>query len=223
MHSKAALVFSESTLRVMICTANYIQCDWESKTQGCWYQDFPRKQQQQQQKRDIDRATVPDATAAALAGGAGSVSSSSSLAFSSSGSSASFSATAPSHKTSEFEEQLVSYFAVVGGVNCQALRAFDFSQARGLLVASVPGTHTGRAISRWGHMRLRTLLRAARPVVSARRFDTVCCQFSSLGSLSEKWCQEDWLPSVSGGVHNPALRLEFVIPTESEVGSRLSF
>ena len=74
---------------------------------------------------------------------------------------------------------------------------FDFSQARGQLVASVPGVFRGREMHRWGHMRLRQLLRGEARLAS--RFDTVCCQFSSFGSLTQKWFDQDWLPSVSGG------------------------
>lgn len=80
----------------------------------------------------------------------------------------------------EFEESLVEYFEVVGGFDAVALRKFDFSSARGKLVASVPGYHRGNAIHKWGHMRLRTLLRT---VAVAPRFDSVVCQFSSMGAV----------------------------------------
>jgi tyrosyl-DNA phosphodiesterase-1 len=128
----------------------------------------------------------------------------------------------------EAEQVLVAYFGHVGGFAVQQLRRFDFRRARGDLVASVPGTHKGSEMACWGHMRLRTLLRRVAAAAAAdtqrghagaalARFDAVCCQFSSFGSLHQKWFDEDWLPSIGGGLGNPQLRLEFVIPTEEEV------
>ena len=42
-HSKAFLVESERGLRVIVMTANLIFQDCNLKTQGLWYQDFPRR------------------------------------------------------------------------------------------------------------------------------------------------------------------------------------
>ena len=41
-HSKAFLVAFERGLRVIVMTANLIHQDCNTKTQGLWYQDFPR-------------------------------------------------------------------------------------------------------------------------------------------------------------------------------------
>lgn len=41
-HSKAFLVHFERGLRVIVMTANLIYQDCNTKTQGLWYQDFPR-------------------------------------------------------------------------------------------------------------------------------------------------------------------------------------
>ena len=41
-HSKAFLVKFERGLRVVVMTANLIYQDCNTKTQGLWYQDFPR-------------------------------------------------------------------------------------------------------------------------------------------------------------------------------------
>lgn len=135
MHSKCALVFSPTQLRLMITTANYINIDWENKTQAVWFQDFPLKA-----SSDYD-------------GG---------------------------RSSGEFEDSLVEYFEAVGGFDVAALRKFNFSSARGRLVASVPGYHSGDAINKWGHMRLRRLLR---DVAVAPRFDSVVSQFSSMGAV----------------------------------------
>ena len=135
MHSKCALVFSPTQLRLMITTANYINIDWENKTQAVWFQDFPLKA-----SSDYD-------------GG---------------------------RSSGEFEDSLVEYFEAVVGFDVAALRKFNFSSARGRLVASVPGYHSGDAINKWGHMRLRRLLR---DVAVAPRFDSVVSQFSSMGAV----------------------------------------
>lgn len=42
-HSKFFLVQYPTGLRVIITTANMIQCDCSSKSQGIWWQDFPRR------------------------------------------------------------------------------------------------------------------------------------------------------------------------------------
>ena len=39
-----------------------------------------------------------------------------------------------------------------------AFRRHDFSSARAFLVPSVPGTHTGNDVNKYGHMRVRSLL-----------------------------------------------------------------
>ena len=120
----------------------------------------------------------------------------------------------------EFEESLVEYFEVVGGFDVIALRKYDFSGARGRLVASVPGYHRNDDIKKWGHMRLRALLEEI-PIAS--KFDTVVCQYSSMGTVNEKWIRQNWLPSVSaaacglGSASRAPAKLQLIIPTEAEV------
>jgi len=43
-HTKMFILVYESSIRVCIHTANLIHTDWNHKTQGAWFQDFPRKQ-----------------------------------------------------------------------------------------------------------------------------------------------------------------------------------
>ena len=40
----------------------------------------------------------------------------------------------------------------------QLVHAHDFSSARAHLICSVPGWHKGEAMTKWGHVQLRTLL-----------------------------------------------------------------
>ncbi|XP_039796386.1 tyrosyl-DNA phosphodiesterase 1-like isoform X4 [Panicum virgatum] len=107
------------------------------------------------------------------------------------------------NKKVPFENDLVDYLSalkwpefrvnlpVVGDVNINAsfFRRFDYSSAMVRLIGSVPGYHAGPSIKKWGHMKLRSVLEEC-------TFEKQFCkspliyQFSSLGSLDEKWMSE---------------------------------
>ncbi|WOL15127.1 hypothetical protein Cni_G23908 [Canna indica] len=111
-----------------------------------------------------------------------------------------------------FENDLVDYLKnlklpeftaklpAIGNVNINAafFKKFDYSSAKVRLIASVPGYHTGSNLNKWGHMKLRSVLNNC-------AFDKEFCksplvyQFSSLGSLDEKWLSE-FTVSMSSGV-----------------------
>ncbi|XVF25982.1 hypothetical protein REPUB_Repub13aG0261100 [Reevesia pubescens] len=57
------------------------------------------------------------------------------------------------------------------------------------LIASVPGYHTGSNLKKWGHMKLRTVLQECAFDRDFQKSPLVY-QFSSLGSLDEKWMAE---------------------------------
>ncbi|KAL0784651.1 hypothetical protein Bca101_000896 [Brassica carinata] len=117
-----------------------------------------------------------------------------------------------STKSCGFEDDLVDYLAVLkwpeftaslpglGNVKINAafFRKFDYSNATVRLVASVPGYHTGSNMRKWGHMKLRTILQEC---VFDREFrrSPLVYQFSSLGSLDEKWLAE-FGASLSSGI-----------------------
>lgn len=106
-------------------------------------------------------------------------------------------------KGSLFENDLVDYLSTlkwpgfsinlpgIGNVNINAsfFKKFDYSSAMVRLIASVPGYHMGPNLRKWGHMKLRDVLEEC-------IFDKEYCksplvyQFSSLGSLDEKWLAE---------------------------------
>ncbi|KAG2496528.1 hypothetical protein HYH03_005352 [Edaphochlamys debaryana] len=140
-HSKLLLLTytDRSGLRLAIHTANYIFADGNNKTQGVWVQDFPPKR------------PTPAAGSASSPGGASPTPSNGS-------------AGAAGVPGSRFEADLLDYFRAthmprdMAAAVEAAITAHDFSSARGWLVASVPGYHTGRAVHAWGHMRLRKLL-----------------------------------------------------------------
>ncbi|GMH28514.1 hypothetical protein Nepgr_030357 [Nepenthes gracilis] len=57
------------------------------------------------------------------------------------------------------------------------------------LIASVPGHHSGSNLKKWGHMKLRSVLEQCNFDEECQKFPLVY-QFSSLGSVDEKWMAE---------------------------------
>ncbi|CAJ1925113.1 unnamed protein product [Sphenostylis stenocarpa] len=106
-------------------------------------------------------------------------------------------------KGSGFENDLVEYLSMLkwpefsvklpslGSVSiCPSFfRKFDYSDARVRLIASVPGYHSGTSLKKWGHMKLRSLLQECTFNEEFKKSPLVY-QFSSLGSLDEKWMTE---------------------------------
>ncbi|XP_062087520.1 tyrosyl-DNA phosphodiesterase 1 [Humulus lupulus] len=74
-------------------------------------------------------------------------------------------------------------------INSSFFKKFDYSNAEVRLIASVPGYHTGNNLKKWGHMKLRTVLQECTFDREFQRSPLVY-QFSSLGSLDEKWMAE---------------------------------
>eukprot|EP01105_Mastigella_eilhardi_P017501 TRINITY_DN4021_c0_g1_i1.p1 TRINITY_DN4021_c0_g1~~TRINITY_DN4021_c0_g1_i1.p1 ORF type:complete len:365 (-),score=93.00 TRINITY_DN4021_c0_g1_i1:667-1761(-) len=96
--------------------------------------------------------------------------------------------TGGSSDTCEFEETLVDYVRRLE-LDTRPLRAFDFSLARGVLIPSVPGYHTGSLLNKYGHMRLRRALQNV-VIPDAFKMSPVVCQFSSMGAINAKWLEE---------------------------------
>ncbi|KAG8385702.1 hypothetical protein BUALT_Bualt03G0072600 [Buddleja alternifolia] len=74
-------------------------------------------------------------------------------------------------------------------INPSFFKKFDYSSAAVRLIASVPGYHSGSSLRKWGHMKLRTVLQEC---TFEEQFEKspLIYQFSSLGSLDEKWMAE---------------------------------
>eukprot|EP01025_Chloroclados_australasicus_P022497 TRINITY_DN2314_c0_g1_i2.p1 TRINITY_DN2314_c0_g1~~TRINITY_DN2314_c0_g1_i2.p1 ORF type:complete len:412 (+),score=32.77 TRINITY_DN2314_c0_g1_i2:56-1237(+) len=136
---------------------------------------------------------------------------------------------------SEFERDLLNYFKKLQLPNYLwiwvegIIKAHDFRFARGHLVASVPGYHNGDELERYGHVRVAKFLEketfdgkfAGSPLV---------CQFSSLGSLDEKWLYSEFMASLSRGKCSPHTsplgipignKVALVWPTVDEVRNSL--
>lgn len=114
-------------------------------------------------------------------------------------------------KRSPFENDLVDYLntlkwpefnanlPVVGNViiNPSFFRKFDYSNATVRLITSVPGYHMGPNLKKWGHMKLRGVLEEC---IFNKEFreSPLVYQFSSLGSLDERWLAELGVSMSSG-------------------------
>ncbi|CAN6452176.1 unnamed protein product [Victoria cruziana] len=136
--------------------------------------------------------------------------------------------------TSPFEEDLVDYLEklkwpglnvsipVAGSatINSSFFRKFDFSSASVRLVASVPGYHSGGSLRKWGHMKLRSVLQESQFDKEFQK-SPIVYQFSSLGSLDEKWMDE-LAASMSSGLSENGLSLglgnvQIIWPTVEDV------
>ncbi|KAK8664851.1 hypothetical protein V6N13_084624 [Hibiscus sabdariffa] len=110
-----------------------------------------------------------------------------------------------------FENDLVDYLSALKwpeftanlpafgnfNINSTFFKKFNYSEAKVRLIASVPGYHTGSNMKKWGHMKMRTVLQECFFDKEFQRSPLVY-QFSSLGSLDEKWMAE-FASSMSSG------------------------
>ncbi|CAH9081531.1 unnamed protein product [Cuscuta epithymum] len=102
-----------------------------------------------------------------------------------------------------FERDLIDYLSVLKwpeftanipalgnfNINSSFFKKFDYTSAGVRLIASVPGYHSGPSLKKWGHMKLRTVLQECTFSKEFQKSPLVY-QFSSLGSLDEKWMTE---------------------------------
>ncbi|KAI0529672.1 hypothetical protein KFK09_002226 [Dendrobium nobile] len=115
-------------------------------------------------------------------------------------------------ESSFFERDLIDYINTLkwpglnvnlpklGDVNINAsfFKKFDYSSASVRLIASVPGYHSGPNLKKWGHMKMRTVLEECEFDKEFSKSPLVY-QFSSLGSLDERWMSE-FGASMSAGI-----------------------
>ncbi|CAM9000709.1 unnamed protein product [Rhodiola kirilowii] len=122
-------------------------------------------------------------------------------------------------KSCPFQNDLVDYLSMLKWpeftANLQAkgdikvspsfFKMFDYGSAGVRLIGSVPGYHTGANMKKWGHMKLRTMLQECTFPKKFQKSPLVY-QFSSLGSLDEKWMAE-LAASMSSGVSEDKIPL----------------
>ncbi|XP_021836412.2 tyrosyl-DNA phosphodiesterase 1 [Spinacia oleracea] len=102
-----------------------------------------------------------------------------------------------------FESDLIDYlqalklpeftanFPALGRLKIDAsfFKKFNYGNAAVRLIASVPGYHSGSNLKKWGHMKLRSILEQCTFDDEFKKSPLIY-QFSSLGSLDEKWMTE---------------------------------
>ncbi|ETL99385.1 hypothetical protein L917_03780 [Phytophthora nicotianae] len=199
-HTKMLVALYSEKVRVAIFTANFLSNDWNSKTQGLWYQDFGLKVLADSE--DEEEETV-------------------------------------SGSSSDFEVDLVHYLSSLGApvkLFCAELKRFDFSTARVALVPSVPGVHKGKDMEKYGHLRSYSILLTYTLCCMNRLLKTykipptdnpLICQFSSLGSLDEKWLfgefAESFLPGkkIISSTSMPIQALHIIWPSVEDVRNSL--
>ena len=170
-HAKFFLVGFEDYLRVMIHSSNLINDDCFKKTQGVWTQDFPVKQQAGAGSSDFEDVLVD------------------------------YMKTLQAHKGGQLRSWK-GFGAAFGDEQltlADALRKFDFSRAKGHLVASVPGHHFGGKLHSYGVNRLAALLAKYGDAESQRRDDEIDIQFSSFSRPAPKL-----LAALEAAFHAPA-------------------
>ncbi|KAJ3186535.1 tyrosyl-DNA phosphodiesterase 1 [Gaertneriomyces sp. JEL0708] len=131
------------------------------------------------------------------------------------------------NSTSAFERDLLQYISAYDGRLStwhKRLAEYDYSSCKATLIASAPGRHTGDALKRWGHLRLRECLADIAVPDDCRESSTVVCQFSSIGSLgpTDAWLANELglsLSAASNTSEMPDLRLVF--PTVENVRTSL--
>eukprot|EP00897_Mesotaenium_endlicherianum_P008277 jgi/Mesen1/7478/ME000039S06689 len=240
-HSKAILVGYATGVRVAVHTANLLHIDFHNKTQGLWLQDFPLKPTRKgsssisssSPRHPADFHGPPDPRARAR--GPGNVRAGASGA-------AETAVGGEGESSSAFEDDLVEYLAALEWPGCDVtrpsdgstfrlnarhFRCYDFSDAAVRLVASVPGYHSGAALHKWGHMKLRAILSQERNFSARFVGSPLVFQFSSLGSIDERWLAE-LASSLSAGSTGcgrqplgPASGVRCVWPTVEDVRNSL--
>jgi tyrosyl-DNA phosphodiesterase-1 len=217
-HSKFFLVgYSDSTIRVIVHTANLTYTDIHVKAQAAYIQDFPLKQEQE--KNDNDDSDD-------------------------------LSTTFGNPTTSDFEETLVAYLGTyryhkphawtiptTGGTATTAsstattterltdlIRRYDFSTASVVLLPSTPGYHRLDAAQPIGHRKLRQAVIQHTTKEGAEKKRPIICQFSSIGSLTDKYLHELQASMDTGlaretkqSVSDAPMRLQLVYPTIAEI------
>ncbi|NXT79107.1 TYDP1 phosphodiesterase, partial [Zapornia atra] len=132
-----------------------------------------------------------------------------------------------------FKSDLISYLTAYNSPMLKewidAIQEHDLSETRVYLLGSTPGRYQGSDKEKWGHLRLRKLLKKHASSRPAQESWPVVGQFSSIGSMGadgSKWlCSEfqDSLVAAGSSVTNPKsdVPMHLVYPTVNNVRQSL--
>ncbi|KAJ1526493.1 tyrosyl-DNA phosphodiesterase 1, partial [Nowakowskiella sp. JEL0078] len=121
----------------------------------------------------------------------------------------------------EFENDLIEYLQKYGTPLkewVELLQLFDFSACKALIIGSVPGYHIGGSLKKWGHKRVSDVLR--RVDASENIKETIIMQFSSVGSIDEKWLIDEFgksLMECKNRVKSKYPKFSMIYPTVENV------
>ncbi|MEW5312335.1 MAG: hypothetical protein WDW38_003976 [Sanguina aurantia] len=124
---------------------------------------------------------------------------------------------------SDFERELRQYLYALSMPYAeqthmlQLVKGHDFSAARAALLTSVPGYHKADRMHRYGHLRVRALLAQQPDLIPIAQEAPLVAQFSSIGSIDEKWLLEEWGPSFAASLQ-PAVGTPVPAPAKLQPG-----
>ena len=200
-HSKGVVAYYRDRCIIVITTANFLHVDIECKTNGVWSAVAPSKTSSSAPSSELEDDLVryfdqynmraKKHSSGGLSGG---------------GKGGRGSGGKGSRTTTEGAPTASS--ATGNVVNSARLRQFDFSGIRGVkIIASAPGltsfgSHYGEEVFNWGHLALRRALaniqrRSGGSFLSSPDV-RLLCQFTSMGSTSEKWLYNQFTDSLLG-------------------------
>ncbi|VDO83333.1 unnamed protein product [Soboliphyme baturini] len=135
-----------------------------------------------------------------------------------------------SDSCTHFKRDLIEYLCQYQNRNLahwiEVVREHDMSSAKVYIVASVPGRHTGENIHRWGHMKLRSLLKIHLENSEVNEWPLIC-QFSSIGSLGaspHNWLLGEFLSSMTSSTSKSTIsssKLKLIFPSVENVRNSL--
>ncbi|KAK9811236.1 hypothetical protein WJX72_000407 [[Myrmecia] bisecta] len=126
----------------------------------------------------------------------------------------------------EFEAALADYLRALELPEASEQHALalcashDFSSARAHLVPSIPGEHGGPRLNQYGHLRVRDLL-GREAFDDSFQHAPIAAQFSSLGSLDEKWLPNEFRGSLSAGTCSAGKDQKLGLPAVGPAGLQL--
>ena len=210
-HSKFFLIgYNDETMRVVIHTANLRNSDLHLKAQALYRQDFPFK----------------------------TLDSSSESSQSSSANTSPFEETLLDYlDTYKFQEPRIWRPGESRQFLRQVIKRYDFSAAGVVLIPSTPGYHRLDEKESRGHLKVRETLNNQQATVSNKKTrhasvrsevsgqtsasdqGPIICQFSSMGSLTEKYLREEFQTSFNASKSRTSsnLVLKIVYPTVQEI------
>ncbi|KFO76443.1 Tyrosyl-DNA phosphodiesterase 1 [Cuculus canorus] len=133
-----------------------------------------------------------------------------------------------------FKSDLISYLTAYNSPTLKEwtdlIQEHDLSETRVYLLGSTPGRYQGSDKEKWGHLRLRKLLKEHASLIPAQESWPIVGQFSSIGSMGadeSKWLFSEFQESLVAagssvrGLHKCDVPIHLVYPTVNNVRQSL--